>query len=172
MTTRPRFRRSLTAIALGALTVAGCFGSTSQRPPRNAESLSPTRLAGLWEGTYRARTVERDGRFRISFEQRGDSVTGWLELLGVAMAQLRSPLGVTTPSAADIIRVELESVALDGVAARMRSVSYRDPGCGCALTLHLTGFVVADTIGGYFDAIGTAVTVPERGGRWRAVRVR
>ena len=41
----------------------------------------------------------------------------------------------------------------------------------CALRLDITGFLVADTLGGYYDAIGTALT-PTGDGRWRAVRVR
>ena len=129
-------------------------------------------IIGRWEGTYRARTVERDGRFRLIVEERGDSLTGTLELLGVASAQRNSPLSASPTSASDTVRVNLPTITLDGVRARMKSSSYWDPGCGCALSLDLTGFIVADTLSGYFDAIGTAVTATERGGRWRGVRVR
>ena len=158
---------------LAAVLLAGaCFGSPSQRPPVNAETLSATGLTGLWEGTYRARTVDRDGRFRLQIEQRGDSLSGWLELLGVASEQLRAPLSTGGTGVADVVRVEIPRVTIDGVRARLHSASYVDPGCGCALTLELTGFMVADTLAGFFDATGTAVTAAERGGRWRTVRVR
>jgi hypothetical protein len=70
------------------------------------------------------------------------------------------------------VHVDIPSVAIDGVRARLHSDRYVDPGCGCALTLELTGFMVGDTLAGFFDAIGTAVTASERGGRWRTVRVR
>ena len=171
--TRPLRRLRFPVVVLGVTVLtAACFGSPSQRPPRNAETLSAVRLAGLWEGTYRARTVDRDGRFRLSIEQRGDSLGGWLELLGVASEQLRAPLAASGTGVADIVRVEIPSIVLDGVRARLHSASYFDPGCGCALTLDLTGFMVADTLAGFFDATGTAVTGEERGGRWRTVRVR
>jgi hypothetical protein len=134
--------------------------------------MTPAAVVGRWEGTYRARTVERDGRFLLIVEERGDSLAGTLELLGVASAQRSSPLSASPTAASDTIRVNLPSITIDGVRARFRSSSYWDPGCGCALSLDLTGFVVADTLAGYFDAIGTALTATERGGRWKGVRVR
>ena len=165
-------RLHIPAVVLGAALFAGaCFGSPSQRPPRNAEMISAERLSGLWEGTYRARTVDRDGRFRLKIEQRGDSLGGWLELLGVASEQLRAPLATGGNGVADVVHVDIPSVVIDGVRARIHSASYVDPGCGCALTLELTGFMVADTLAGFFDATGTAVTAAERGGRWKTVRV-
>ena len=160
------------AAALLLLLGTACFGSANRQAPRNAEVMAPARLAGLWEGTYRARTVARDGRVRVNFEQRGDSLVGWLELLGIAAEQLRAPLAVPAARAADVVRVELPTITLDGTQVRMHSAGDWDPGCGCTLTLDLTGFVVGDTLSGYFDAIGTAVTAPERGGRWQTVRVR
>ncbi len=164
-------RFSIPVILVASL-VGACFGAPSQRPPRSAESITAERLTGLWEGTYRARTVDRDGRFRLNISQRGDSLGGWLELLGVASEQLRAPMAVGGSGVADIVHVELATVVLDGVRARLHSATYVDPGCGCALALDLTGFMVADTLAGFFDAIGTGVTAPERGGRWRTVRVR
>jgi hypothetical protein len=157
---------------IAAMACIGCFGAGRQRPPRNAEEISAARVVGLWEGTYRARTVDRDGRFRINLEQRSDSLAGWLELLGVAQEQLRAPLGSRPTADADIVRVNFATITLDGTRMRMHSATYLDPGCGCALTLDLTGYLVADTLSGYFDATGTAVTAPERGGQWRVVRTR
>jgi hypothetical protein len=162
--------RGIAAAGLATLLTVGC-ASVNRNPPRAAEMLSVERLAGRWEGTYRARTVDRDGSFRLELEQRGESLTGWLDLNGVMAEPGRAIRTPTTPGG-DTVRVTLASVTIDGIRARIRSNSYVDPGCGCALTLDLTGFVVADTLSGYFDAIGTAVTAPERGGRWRAVRVR
>ena len=153
------------------LLAAGCFGSANRNPPRNAEPLAPGMIAGRWEGTYRARTVDRDGRFRLFVEPQGDSLAGWLDLVGIVVEPGRA-VSASAGTSGDSVRVPIPTITIDGVRARFQSASYWDPGCGCSLRLDITGFVVADTLGGYFDTIGTALMAPERGGRWRAVRVR
>ena len=161
-------RRVFCAVALMAVTI-GC-GSVSQRPPRNAEIISPALITGQWVGTYRAASVERDGKFRMIVEQRGDSLGGWLDLIGVPPEPGRA-VRAAPAAGGDSVRVPIPSITQDGVRARFHSASYWDPGCGCALRLELTGFVVADTLKGYFHAIGTALMAPGEGS-WRAVRAR
>jgi hypothetical protein len=153
-----------------AVLTIGCFGSVSQRPPRNAEVVTPALLAGQWVGTYRSQTVDRDGKLRLIIEQRGDSLAGWLDLIGVPAEPGRA-VPAAPAAGGDSVRVPIPSITLDGVRARFHSASYWDPGCGCALRLEVTGFIVADTLGGYYHAIGTALMATGEG-RWRAVRVR
>ena len=162
-------RRATVGVAIMAALTIGCAGSVSQRPPRNAEVISPALLTGQWVGTYRAASVDRDGTFRLIVEQRGDSLGGWLDLIGVPAEPGRAvrPAG----AGGDSVRVAIPSITRDGVRARFHSASYWDPGCGCALKLEITGFVVADTLRGYFHSIGTALMAPGEGS-WRAVRVR
>jgi len=161
-------RRTRVAAILTLVTGA-CFGSANRNPPRNAEPLAPATITGRWEGTYRASTVARDGRFRMLVEPHGDSLAGWLDLVGIRVEPGRA---VSSGASGDSVRVPLPTITIDGVRARFQSASYWDPGCGCALRLDITGFVVGDTIAGYFDTMGTALMASERGGRWRAVRVR
>jgi hypothetical protein len=163
---RRRFNFSL---ALAAVFAIGCAGSVSQRPPRNAEVISPALITGQWVGTYRAASVDRDGKFRMIVEQRGDSLGGWLDLVGVPPEPGRAVRAA--PAGGDSVRVPIPSITQDGVRARFHSASYWDPGCGCALKLEITGFVVADTLKGYFHSTGTALMAPGEGS-WRAVRVR
>ena len=163
-------RRAGVGAALTLLTGA-CFGSANRNPPRNAEALAPATITGRWEGTYRARTVDRDGRFRMMVESQGDSLTGWLDLVGIVVEPGRA-VSAGSGASSDSVRVTIPTITIDGVRARFQSATYWDPGCGCSLRLDITGFVVADTLGGYFDTVGTALMAAERGGRWRAVRVR
>ena len=163
-------RRCTLALTLASLLSIGCAGSVSQRPPRNAEVISPALLTGQWLGTYRAASVARDGKFRLIVEQRGDSLGGWLDLVGVPPEPGRA-VRATPAAGGDSVRVPIPSITQDGVRARFQSASYWDPGCGCALKLEITGFVVADTLSGYFHSTGTALMAPGEGS-WRAVRVR
>ena len=163
-----RFRFAL-PLALAVVLTIGCAGSVSQRPPRNAEVISPALITGQWVGTYRAASVDRDGKFRLVVEQRGDSLGGWLDLIGVPAEPGRAVRAA--PGTGDSVHVEIPSITSEGLRARFHSASYWDPGCGCALKLEITGFVVADTLKGYFHSIGTALMAPGEGS-WRAVRVR
>ncbi len=163
-------RLSLLAAPMLVVIAAGCFGSAHTRPPRNAESISPAALVGQWMGTYRAQSVDRDGKFRLVIEQHGDSLAGWLDLVGVPAEPGRAVVTARS-SSGDSVRVGIPTITVDGVRARFRSASYWDPGCGCALRLDITGFMVADTLAGYYDAVGTAL-MATGDGRWRAVRVR
>ena len=163
-------RRACVGVILAILTGA-CFGSANRNPPRNAELLAPGLIIGRWEGTYWARTIDRDGRFRLFVESQGDSLAGWLDLVGIEVGEGRA-VSAGAGARGDSVRVAIPTITIDGVRARFRSASYWDPGCGCSLRLDITGFVVADTLGGYFDTFGTPLMATERGGRWRAVRVR
>jgi hypothetical protein len=153
-----------------AVVAAGCFGSAHSRPPSNAEVVSPALLTGQWLGTYRAKTVDRDGKFRLVVEQHGDSLAGWLDLVGIPAEPGRAASAASS-AGGDSVRVGIPTITMDGVRAHFRSVSYWDPGCGCALRLEITGFLVADTLAGFYDAVGTAL-MATGDGRWRAVRVR
>ena len=166
---RPVPHRHLSVVVVTLAVIAAC-SSVSTRPPRNAELVTSPLLVGQWVGTYRAQSVGRDGKFRLVVEERGDSLRGWLDLIGVPPEPGRA-VSAQRPAGGDSIRVDIPNITLDGLRARFHSNSYWDPGCGCALKLEITGFVVADTLAGYYDAVGTALMAPGEG-RWRAVRVR
>jgi hypothetical protein len=166
---RPALHRYLSVVVVTLAVIAAC-SSVSTRPPRNAEVVSPASLTGQWVGTYRAQSVGRDGRFRLVVEQQGDSLAGWLDLVGIPAEPGRA-VSAPRPAGGDSVRVGIPRITLEGTRARLHSASYWDPGCGCALRLEITGFVVADTLAGYYDAVGTALMAPGEG-RWRAVRVR
>ena len=166
---RPVLHRHVSVVVVTLAVIAAC-SSVSTRPPRNAEVVSPSLLTGQWLGAYRAQSVGRDGKFRLVVEQRGDSLAGWLDLVGVPSEPGRA-VSAARPAGGDSVRVEIPRITLDGVRARFHSASYWDPGCGCALRLEITGFVTADTLAGYYEAIGTAL-MATGDGRWRAVRVR
>ncbi len=56
--------------------------------------------------------------------------------------------------------------------AEANLLPYFDRGCGCTLALAYTGQLRGDTLAGRFTADGSPTVVPERGARWRIVRVR
>jgi hypothetical protein len=153
------FYRRHPALALAALIAlavcAQAFGDSAKAPQGKQR-----RLAGNWSGSYQTSDGERCGIIDLATASEEAETSGTLTI-----SASTDPAGRprwTGP-------LTLESLRIQGDSVFGTLTPFRDPDCGCLLSITFTGHVEGETISGVFLASGEGMHPPQLGS-WTIAR--